>query len=140
MATIELCDLCGGKSKRALCSVTLRGSLPAFKNGVIPAPPDGFKYHEDSLKNSFGKVTYEKVWDNVGRVIKETKYIQAPKKFKALEIDYDLCELCFEKFMVLLETIKKKYHLEQTEMRLIEDKSNVWGNPFLALGGPEDED
>lgn len=138
MATIELCDLCNGKAKRELASINLRGTIPAFK-GPIPPPPPGFKYNAEDVKNSSGKITYEKVWDHFGSVLKETRYIQPPKKFKGIEVKYDLCELCFEKFLFMLESIKKKYHLEATEMKLIEDNNNFWRNPFLGLIGPDED-
>lgn len=134
MATIELCDLCGGKAKHSLASVTLRGHIAQYKGNQPPPAPDGFKYKEDDISNGFGKVSYEKVWDAVGRVIKETKYITPPKKWKEVEIKYDLCENCFDKFLLLLQSIKRKYHLQDTEIKLIEDK-NIFHNPFFGLLG-----
>jgi hypothetical protein len=140
MATIELCDLCAGKAKHSLASIKLRGSIAQYKGSQPPPPPDGFKYNTDALSDAGGKISYEKVWDAVGRVMKETKYITPPKKWKRVEISYDLCENCFDKFCLMLQSIKNKYHLQETEIKLIEDK-NYWNNPFLGLlGHNEDED
>lgn len=137
MATIELCDMCAGKAKSALSSISLRGKLPAFK-GQAPELPQGFRYSDEVEKNKFGKMSYKKVWDEYGRIISETRYIERPKKWKEIEISYDLCELCFEKFIAMLESIKRQYHLEQTEVNLIEDKT--WKNPFSLLGYNDDDE
>ena len=138
MATLELCDLCGGKSKYSLASIFLRGKLKQYK--TLPTVPEGFKYKEEPLKNSEGTISYKKVWDHFGHIVSETKYITPPKKFKEAEIKYDLCENCFDKFVMMLETIKKQNHLEKTEINLIEDRS-YWSNPFFKqIGYDEEED
>lgn len=137
MAILQLCDLCGGNSKFSLGSIHLRGKLKNFDK--LPAAPDGFKYKEEAIKNSEGTISYKKVWDHFGRVVSETKYITPPKKFKEAEIRYDLCENCFDKFVMMLETIKKQNHLEQTEINLIEDKMYSFNPFFKTLGYYEDD-
>lgn len=138
MATIDLCDLCGGKVKVRTSSIKMQGQIKQF-HGAPPPPPDGFKYSDEQQKNSHGKISYKKVWDHFGNLVSETKYIEPPKRYKAVEVGYDLCENCFDKFILMFETIKKQYHLEKTEMKLIEEDYG-WHNPFLGLlGAPEDE-
>ena len=138
MATYKVCDLCASKAKRELCSLQLNGNIMAFKGEMPPAPP-GFKYQMPEDSNKYGKVTYQKVWDNLGKVIKETRFFEVPKRYKGISINYDLCELCTEKFIALLESIKRKYHLEDTEIKMIEDQSS-WYNPFLGLLGHDPMD
>ena len=75
MATLELCDLCGGKVKTSPGSISLRGQVMLFK-GPVPPPPAGFKYAEDYDKNSHGKISYQKVWDHFGNVVKEIRMIE----------------------------------------------------------------
>jgi len=140
VATLELCDLCAGKVKTRMAHIDLRGQLKNFI-GPLPPAPEGFKYKDDADKNSYGKVTYKKVWDEYGRIISEAKFIDPPKRYKEVSINYDLCENCFDKFVLMLESIKKQYHLEATEINLIEDNSFKYKNPFLGLlGEPEDDD
>lgn len=140
MATLELCDLCGGKSKFSLGSIMLRGKLKNY-HGSLPVCPDGFKYKEEPLKNAEGHISYQKVWDHYGRVVSETKYITPPKKWKEAEIKYDICESCFDKFCMMLESIKRQNHLQTTEINLIEDRSYSYNPFFKALGySGDDED
>ena len=133
MATLELCDLCNSKVKRDFIRLFLNGKIQLFEGSPPPAP-DGFKYAEDESEK--GK-SYKKVWDHFGRLVSETYYLPIPKKHRDIEIRYDICEMCAQRLIAMFEDIRQRYHLEQKEIKLL-DEPDVWWNRKSNLLGHED--
>ena len=131
MAKLSLCDLCNGKVKRDFIEVSIRGRVQLY-DGEPPPPPPGFSYREESNKSKLVKI-----WDEFGRYQGTIQYCDKPQKDKRIQVGYELCEGCGQKLMGLLETLRRKYHLEQKEIELMEHKPV---NPFSVLGYDETEE
>jgi len=131
MATLELCDLCGGKVQREFVNLTMRGRMQMY-DGKPPEPPAGFKYAENETENC---KTFIKTWDAYGKVISEIRMMPKPPKWRQIQVKYDLCEDCSSKMMMLLEQLRSKYHLEQKEIQMLDAPRQ---NPWFMLGFDED--
>ena len=124
MANLKLCDVCNSAVKRDFVKVSISGVLQLYEGSPPPAP-DGFTYKEETKQASLVKV-----WDEYGKFKGAVQYCDKPDKFKEMRIGYELCEQCAQKLFSMLEGARKKYHLEQKEVELLE-KKGYWGLPFL---------
>ena len=95
-----------GKVKSDFMKVNISGVVTLI-DGKLPDPPEGFKYASEMER---GKgATFYKAWDHFGKVITEINFIPEPERYKNVSVAYEVCEVCGQKLMLVLENLRKKY-------------------------------